>query len=215
MVRKTSSEKTASKKKSVKKVKKRVSKKTPRTKSTKVYYHSTKEIKVERALIENFIGLQKVMVHLSGRFDELSTQISRLLNLFEVSAKAMAKKEFSRGQDPDLKKVLDRLDNLTQQAGLIGRGLALIHEVNEEKHGRSPSQPQPMNFEPRPSPIPKLRNPNLKPTPPQGQGSMEMQPSIMKPSSAPVSAHTPQRIQKTPKTQIKEIGKSSVHEADV
>jgi len=105
----TITETPTTKKKPVKKVKKglkrktskvkRVVKKTPRKKPTEVHYHSTKEIKVEKVLIENFVGLQKVMVNLSSRFDELSTQISRLLNLFEVSARAMAKKEFERGQD--------------------------------------------------------------------------------------------------------------------
>ena len=101
------------------------------TKSTKVVYHSTKEIKVERALIENFIGLQRVMVNLSAKFEDLSSQISRLLNLFEISAKALAKKEISSG-NLEAKRVMEKLDNLSQQAGLIGKGLALIHEVGSE-----------------------------------------------------------------------------------
>jgi len=100
-------------------------------KSTKVVYHSTKEIKVERALIENFIGLQKVMVNLSGKFEDLSSQISKLLDLFEISAKALAKKDFSSG-NLEAKRVMEKLDNLSQQAGLIGKGLALIHEVGTE-----------------------------------------------------------------------------------
>ena len=100
-------------------------------KSTEVVYHSTKEIKVEKALIENFIGLQKVMVNLSVKFDALSNQISKLLDLFEISAKALAKKELSTG-DLEAKKVMEKLDKLSQQAGLIGKGLVLIHEVGTE-----------------------------------------------------------------------------------
>ena len=200
-----------------KSVKKKSVKKASKKKPTEVHYHSTKEIKVEKALIENFIGLQKVMVNLSSRFDELSTQISRLLNLFEVSAKAMAKKEFERSQDPDLKKVLDRLDNLSRQAGLIGHGLALIHEVNEEKHERTALSQT--HFEPQHSSVnPQLRNPNFKPSPrpqSQSQGSMEMQPSIMKPSSAPVSVHTPKRAQKTSQAQTKEVDENEIHEENV
>jgi len=65
---------------------KKIKPKNEKTKSTEVVYHSTKEIKVERALIENFIGLQKVMVSLSAKFDNLSSQISNLLHLFELSA---------------------------------------------------------------------------------------------------------------------------------
>ena len=104
-------------------------------KSTEVVYHSTKEIKVERALIENFIGLQKVMVNLSNKFDNLSSQISKLLDLFEISAKALAKKELSSSGttgEIEAKRIIDRLDNISQQAGLIGKGLALIHEVGTE-----------------------------------------------------------------------------------
>ncbi len=108
-------------------------------KSTEVVYHSTKEIKVEKALIDNFIGLQKVMVNLSNKFDGLSDQISKLLDLFEISAKSLAKKELSSpgnfntlSAQADTKRILDRLDNISKQAGLIGRGLALIHEVGTE-----------------------------------------------------------------------------------
>ncbi len=104
-------------------------------KSTEVFYHSTKEIKVERALIENFIGLQKVMVGLSAKFDSLSSQISSLLQLFEISAKSLARKELaspSATNGLEAKKVMEKLDHLSAQAGLIGRGLALIHEVGTE-----------------------------------------------------------------------------------
>lgn len=102
------------------------------TKSTEVVYHSTKEIKVEKALIENFIGLQKVMVNLSAKFDALSSQISGLLQLFEISARALARKEISSQENLDAKKVMEKIDRLSAQAGLIGKGLALIHEVGTE-----------------------------------------------------------------------------------
>ncbi|MGA2130498.1 MAG: hypothetical protein ABSG05_02710 [Candidatus Pacearchaeota archaeon] len=111
----------------------------PGAKSTEVVYHSTKEIKVEKALIDNFIGLQKVMVGLSTKFDSLSDQISKLLDLFEISAKSLARKELSspgtintQANQADARRILDRLDNISKQAGLIGRGLALIHEVGTE-----------------------------------------------------------------------------------
>ena len=117
------------------------------SKSTEVIYHSTKEIKVERALIQNFIGLQQVMVNLSNKFDNLSRQISKLLDLFEISAKALAKKEMPSG-DLEAKQVMEKLNNLSQQAGLIGKGLALIHEVGTE-NGRPiiPLNPQKSNIQ--------------------------------------------------------------------
>ena len=106
-------------------------------KVTKIVHESTKEIKVDRALVDNFIALQKVMVNLSTKFDNLSLQISKLLELFEISAKSLARKDIESSQSNssaiETKKVLDKLDNLTQQAGLIGKGLALIHEINSER----------------------------------------------------------------------------------
>jgi len=45
------------------------------------------EIKVEKILIENFVELQKVLTHMSFKFEGLTKQISELLKLFETSAK--------------------------------------------------------------------------------------------------------------------------------
>ena len=47
---------------------------------------------IQLALIDNFINLQKVMANLSVKFDELSLNISRLLQLFEISAKTFAER---------------------------------------------------------------------------------------------------------------------------
>ena len=44
------------------------------------------QINVEKAIVENFVSFQKVMANLSLRFDNLSSQISKLLDLFEISA---------------------------------------------------------------------------------------------------------------------------------
>jgi hypothetical protein len=41
----------------------------------------------EDVLIENFVGLQKAMMNLSIKFENLSDNISKLLNVFELSAK--------------------------------------------------------------------------------------------------------------------------------
>jgi hypothetical protein len=104
-------------------------------KVTKVIHESTREIKIDRALIDNFIALQKVMVNLSSKFDNLSGQISKLLELFEISAKSLARKDFEdsgRGSK-DTERILEKLNNLSQQAGLIGKGLALIHETRSER----------------------------------------------------------------------------------
>lgn len=47
---------------------------------------------VENVLVENFVSLQKVMTNLSLKFDNLTNQISKLLDLFEISAKNSCRK---------------------------------------------------------------------------------------------------------------------------
>ena len=90
----------------------------------------------ERILIENFVSLQKVMVNLSIKFDNLNNQISRLLNLFEISAKALAEKGIDTEGN---KEMIGKIDNLLEQNKLIARGLTLMHET---KGGPIPIQQQ-------------------------------------------------------------------------
>jgi hypothetical protein len=83
-----------------------------------------KENKTEKILIENFVSLQKVMTNLAVKFDNLSGQISKLLELFEISAKSLAEK----GLLSEDQKVMGKLDSLIEQNKVIARGIALIHE---------------------------------------------------------------------------------------
>ena len=91
---------------------------------------STQErVGVEKVLIENFVSLQHVMANLAVRFDNLSGQISKLLELFEISAKTLAEKG-ALGEDKTDKKIAEKLDNLLEQNKIIARGVALLHERN-------------------------------------------------------------------------------------
>lgn len=105
-----------------------------------------RNVSIEKALVNNFISLQRVMVNLSAKFDSLTNQISKLLELFEISAKSLATKDFeSEKENKDAKKILEKLDNISQQSGLIGKGLALIHKVGSEKEiPETKSMPAPM-----------------------------------------------------------------------
>lgn len=137
--------KISKKKKAVSKTKSRHKRK-KRTKTTTSSSKKSKEIKIDKALTDNFIALQKIMVNLSIKFDNLSNQISKLLELFEISAKSLARKDFEGDKEnKDIKTVLGKLDNISQQAGLIGKGLALIHETTFEKE---PSITPPQRKEP-------------------------------------------------------------------
>ena len=96
---------------------------------------SDSNAELNKKLIENFVALQKIMTNLSAKFDNLSDQITKLLQIFEISAKAMAEKDFEQFQNSDDKKVIEKLDALLEQNKTIAKGLALLHE--------KPSQEQP------------------------------------------------------------------------
>ena len=100
-----------------------------KTTSVKTKSHTSHD--VEKVLVQNFVSLQKVMTNLSLKFDNLAVQISKLLDLFEISAKNLAKKDFStEKEDRVTKEISSKLDNLLNQNKIIARGLTLMHESN-------------------------------------------------------------------------------------
>jgi len=119
---------------------------------------SKEDRNTEKILIENFVALQRVMTNLSEKFDGLSTQISKLLNLFEISAKALAEKEFGTEKDnKDVKKVMEKLDGLLEQNKTIAKGLLILHDgispnnPPEQSRQENTFSPPPV-FTPRPIP---------------------------------------------------------------
>lgn len=103
------------------------------------------EKKVEQILVENFVSLQKVMTNLAVKFDNLSGQISNLLELFEISAKTLAEKGYPSGDEKIDKKVVEKLDNVLEQNKIIAKGIALLHENNLEEP-RYAERPQNMQY---------------------------------------------------------------------
>ena len=96
----------------------------------------------EKILVENFVALQKVIVNLSEKFTNLSSQISKLLELFETSARTLAQEGFE-----DNKEIVNKLDSLLEQNKVIARGIALLHEEEEE------IEEFPENMQKEPTPI--------------------------------------------------------------
>lgn len=113
---------------------------------------------IDKALIENFVSLQKVMVNLSVKFDNLTTQISKLLDLFEISAKALAEKDFASGKESkETKKILDKVDIMLEQNKIIARGLTLLHEPQASEQAlRPPMPPQQQIRQPMQTPVASL-----------------------------------------------------------
>ncbi len=91
------------------------------------------EVRVEKVLVENFVALQKVMTTLSINFDNLSNKISKLLELFELSAKTITEKEYDLGKDKkDSEKIMKKIDGIYEQNKIIAKGLTLLHEPAQE-----------------------------------------------------------------------------------
>ena len=107
---------------------------------------------VEKALIENFIILQKVLTNLSIKFDGLSTKITKLLDLFEMSAKALSEKDFKMGGTGDLS---EKMDRLLDENKTLAQGISLLHEGGETEH----HEPEPQEEHHKPEPQEEYHEP--------------------------------------------------------
>jgi len=149
-----------SKKKTKKKTTKKKRKTTKRKTTTRKSSSKSNE-KMEKVLIENFVSLQKVMVNLSMKFDGLNTQISKLLELFEISAKTLAEKEFVEEKEKkDNHEVMEKMNDILEQNKILARGITLMHDRISEQEEIPFSQPMPM-----PSSRPSSPQPVSKPLP--------------------------------------------------
>jgi len=70
--------------------------------------------KREELLIENFVGLQKAMINLSVKFENLSDNISKLLNVFELSAKDIVANKGRQSPEID-REIMNRINMLLDQ----------------------------------------------------------------------------------------------------
>src|SRR3989344_1090436 len=103
-------------------------------------YHSENSSSSEhlnKALIENFTRLQKVMVNNAEKMEMLTNQISKLLQIFEISAKSFAERNFRpSGVGGDIQKeaeFLTKLNPLLDQNKTIAKGLSLLGDDLKEK----------------------------------------------------------------------------------
>lgn len=106
---------------------------------------------LEQTLLDNFVNLQKVLTNLAIRFDELSTNISKMLQLFEISAKSFAEKysgDTSVNQTEVDKEFLKKLDSLLEQNKVISKGIMLMEDrIKERANPMQQFSQQPMQRE--------------------------------------------------------------------
>jgi hypothetical protein len=113
----------------------------------------SKKVSVDEALLENFVNLQHVLTNLAVKFEDLSGNISRLLQLFELSAKSFADKPIATpGVDQEF---LKKLDSLLDQNKTISKGIMMMEDrIRSRTKGMHPMMrsPQATNRLPRPLP---------------------------------------------------------------
>lgn len=115
----------------------------------------------DKVLIENFVTLQRVMTNMSIKMDNLTNQISKLVEIFEISAKALAEKDFE--VDNPNKELIEKIDNLLNQNKTLARGLALMHErIPREPQVQQIQSFQPSQFSPQTLQPPQF-TPQFKP----------------------------------------------------
>ncbi len=111
-------------------------------------------------LIENFVSLQKVITNMTIKFDRLSDNMAKLLNLFEMSARSFMSSPNIAEAEKD-KEFLEKLNSLLDQNKTIAKGLTLMEERFRERVYGGPTQvqrtEQPMPQFPQQSP-----NSNIK-----------------------------------------------------
>lgn len=113
---------------------------------------SKRDEEIVGKLVKNFVSLQKVLTNLSVKLDGLSDQITKLLNLFEISAKSFVKKYEEEGLQASKidKKFVEQLDKLLDQNKTIAKGLLIIEERLRDKGSEGPTYRG--NIRPRPLP---------------------------------------------------------------
>lgn len=94
---------------------------------------ANKNESLENVLLENFVELQKVLTNLTIKFSELSDNISRLLELFELSAKSFADKPIKNtGIDEEF---LKKLDSLLDQNKTISKAIMMMEDRVRNRAG--------------------------------------------------------------------------------
>lgn len=169
-------------KKAVKTSAKKVTSKKPRAAKTQartVRKIALPEIKTgdesQKILLENFVGLQSVMTNLSSRLNDLTEKISKLLDLFETSAKAITEKGGLISELGQNKEVSEKLNKLLDQNKVLAQGIALLHESNagQNQYENPEEFPGPQNQGPPPGQPPQQQGIRPPSAPQEQAGQMQ------------------------------------------
>ncbi|MCK5321204.1 hypothetical protein KAJ38_01375 [Candidatus Pacearchaeota archaeon] len=106
----------------------------------------------EELLIDNFVGLQHAMTNLSIKFGSLSDNITKLLQVFEESAKS-----FISGGKIEDDSMLKKIDSLLDQNKTIAKGLILMEgSLRNRSEAVEQTSGYPEMSHSRPKPLPSI-----------------------------------------------------------
>lgn len=120
---------------------------------------------VQLMLIDNFVNLQRVLTNLTAKFDGLSDNIAKLLQLYETAAKSFLTKVENGSMTPEDKDIVKKLDTLLEQNKTVAKGLTLMEEKIRHKIYGDHIPPQTQNTsevtsmfgeKPKPRPLPRM-----------------------------------------------------------
>lgn len=125
--------------------------------------HPDSSSNLDKMLLDNFVALQKVMTNLAVKLDNVANQISKLVELFEISAKSLAEKGVNtRNEEKETKEILKKLDTLADQNKVIAKGLTMMHD-------KIPGEPIQQTISPAQSPPQntgaQMQTQNIRPLP--------------------------------------------------
>lgn len=97
---------------------------------------------IPKALINNFVGLQKVQANLAEKIDSLTKQLSELLKLFETTAKTFAENPAVLTSERD-QEFLSKINQLLEQDRVIAKGVTYIEDRMDEIERAATGKPFP------------------------------------------------------------------------
>lgn len=86
----------------------------------------------EELLIENFVGLQRAMINLSMKFENLSDNMSKLLNIFEISARDYMVNKGRQTPEVD-RDLMNRINILMEQNKSIMNNVRSLDEKTKKQ----------------------------------------------------------------------------------
>jgi len=127
--------------------------------SNSINKHLQHLVQLEEKMLSNMNNLQKVQVQIAEKFDNLASNLSELLGLFETTAQVFAQDPMHQVTEKDAE-FLEKVNQLLDQNKTIAQGLVTMEE---KLKGRSYPMLPHYTTPTREIPIPRMARPQPQP----------------------------------------------------